>query len=130
MPDDRSGAAQPATALEPEGPGITWEPGDEDYPFAANPGESALTYFQRWLDEAGYARIERDGATFIHAVDVANVVNHITVDVELLRGRLEEFGDQLLTAADHVATVDHVERALAELREVLVVLRNPGRTAR
>ena len=29
----------------PTGPGIHWEPGDEDYPFAAMPGESALDYF-------------------------------------------------------------------------------------
>ena len=33
-------------------PGINWEPGEEDYPFAAVPGETALDYFGRWLEQA------------------------------------------------------------------------------
>ena len=43
-------------------PGIPWEAGEEDYPFAAVAGGTALEYFERWLEGAGYARIEHDGA--------------------------------------------------------------------
>ena len=102
----------------PDGaPGIAWEPGEEDYPFAARPGESALKYFERWLDEAGYARVEHAGQRYLHEVDVMNVVNHITADVGLLRGRLDEYGDQIVTAADYAAIIERIESAIALLRD-------------
>lgn len=115
---------------EPDAPGIPWEPGEEDYPFAARRGESALDYFQRWLETADYARLEHRGATYIHAVDVGNVLNHVTADVALLRARLDQFGDRVVTAADYAATLDHVERAMVELRETLAALNDDTRTER
>ena len=105
-------------------PGIPWEAGEEDYPFAAMPGEAALAYFQRWLEDAGYARIERDGARYVHETDVTNVVNHITADVALLRGRLDQFGDRVVTAADHASTVERIERAIADLHDALATMRD------
>jgi hypothetical protein len=106
-----------------EGPGISWEPGEEDYPFAAVSGETALDYFGRWLDEAGYARIERDGVRYVHETDVANVVNHITADVGLLRARLGRFGDRVVTSEDYGGTIERIERAQAELGDALDTLR-------
>jgi hypothetical protein len=108
-----------------EGPGITWEPGEEDYPFPAVPGETALDYFGRWLDEGGYARIERNGVRYVHEADVANVLNHITADVALLRARLGAFGDRVVTAAEYGETIERIEHAVAELGEALGVLRDP-----
>ena len=117
-------ATGPAGATEAaERSGIRWEPGDEDYPFAAVPGETALDFFGRWLDQAGYARIERGGARYIHETDVANVLNHVTADVGLLRARLETFGDRVVTAEAYDATVERLERAVAELGEALDTLR-------
>jgi hypothetical protein len=110
-------AAGPGDGRPQGAPGITWEPGEEDYPFAALPGESALSYFERWLREAPYARLEQDGSRYLHEVDVINVVNHITADVGLLRGRLEAFGDEVVTAADFAAIVQRIEGAIALLRE-------------
>lgn len=106
-------------------PGIIWEPGEEDYPFAAVPGESALDYFGRWLEEAGCAQIEKDGIRYIHEADITNVVNHITADVGLLRARLDPFGDRILTAERHAETIRRIENALAELGEALDRLRDP-----
>ena len=106
----------------PTGPGIRWEPGDEDYPFAAMPGESALDYLRRWLDSAGYARVEQDGVRYVHEEDVANLFNHVTADVDLLRARLATFGDHVLVASDHAMTIARVESAIAELRAVLDTL--------
>ena len=120
---DSSSASRPPDAdgtgnERPQGrPGIAWEPGEEDYPFAALPGESALSYFERWLDEASYARLEHGGSRYVHEVDVLNVVNHITADVSLLRGRLEEFGDQVVTASDFTAIVQRIEGAIELLRD-------------
>ena len=112
-----SAAADGTVGALPDGaPGIAWEPGEEDYPFAAHPGESALKYFARWLDEAGYARIEHAGHRYVHEVDVMNVVNHITADVGLLRARLDEYGDQVVTAADYTAVIQRIEGAIALLR--------------
>jgi len=108
--------------LDPTGPGIRWEPGDEDYPFAAVPGESALDYLRRWLDSAGYARVEQDGVHYVHEEDVANLFNHVTADVDLLRSRLVTFGDHVLVASDHAGTIARVESAIAELRAVLDTL--------
>ena len=104
------------------GPGIRWEPGDEDYPFAALPGESALDYLRRWLDSAGYARVEQDGIRYVHEEDVANLFNHVTADVDLLRARLATFGDHVLVASDHAEAIARVESAIAELRAVLDTL--------
>jgi hypothetical protein len=104
--------------------GIPWEAGEEDYPFAALPGEAALDYLQRWLDDASYARIERGGARYVHETDVMNVVNHITADVKLLRARLDQFGDRVVTSADHVATVEGIERAIAQLNDALAIIRD------
>jgi hypothetical protein len=115
-PDSSKGTGLPSS------PGISWQPGDEDYPFAARPGETAVAYFERWLMEAPYASVERFGVRFIHETDVSNVVNHITADVGLLRARLDEFGDRVLTAADHAATVERIEAAVTRLTEALAAL--------
>ena len=88
MAEDSTSAPALDGARRRGAPGINWEPGEEDYPFAAVPGETALDFFGRWLDQAAYARIERGGVRYIHETDVANVVNHITADVGLLRARL------------------------------------------
>ena len=106
----------------PTGPGIRWEAGDEDYPFAAVPGESALDYLRRWLESAGYARVEQDGVRYVHEEDVANLFNHVTADVDLLRARLVTFGDHVLVASDHALTIARVELAIADLRSVLDTL--------
>ncbi|HEX9550706.1 MAG TPA: hypothetical protein VF971_06400 [Candidatus Limnocylindrales bacterium] len=120
--DERAGGT-----LAPGGgePGVIWEPGDEDYPFAAIPGETALDFFARWLEEAGYARVERNGVRYLHEADVANVINHITADVGLLRARLGPFGDRVVTAAEHGEVIERIEHALAELGEALNTLRGP-----
>ena len=110
----------------PDGPGISWEPGEEDYPFPTLPGETALDYFQRWLDEAPYARVERVGARYVHETDVTNVLNHITADVGLLNARLVQFGDQIVTAGDHAAVNESVDGAIALLRDVQAALAERG----
>jgi hypothetical protein len=119
-------SAPSSTASQGDGDelGIPWEAGEEDYPFAALPGEAALEYFQRWLDDAGYARIERGGARYLHETDVTNVINHITADVSLLRARLDQFGDRVVTSADHAATVEGIERAVAQLNDALAIIRD------
>ena len=109
-----------------DAPGVSWEPGEEDYPFAAIAGETALDFFGRWLDEAGYARIERHGVRNIHEADVANVVNHITADVGLLRARPGPFGDRVVSAEDYGETIERIESAVAVLGEALHALREPG----
>ncbi len=111
---------------DPRAPGISWEPGEEDYPFAALPGESALDYFGRWLEGSGYARIERDGIRYIHEEDIANVVNHITADVALLRARLGPFGDKVVTAETYGQAIERIEQAVAYLGMALDTLRNPA----
>lgn len=110
-----------------EAPGIAWEPGEEDYPFAAQPEEAALQYLRRWLDEAGYARIERHGVRYIHEGDVANVLNHITADVDLLRARVSTWGDRIMTASEHAATSEGIENAMAELQRALATLHDGDR---
>lgn len=102
--------------------GIPWEPGEEDYPFAALPGEQALQYLRRWLDSAGYARIERDGVVFVHETDLINVVNHITADVRLLRARLSQFGDRIIAADQYDPAVAQIETALADITAALASL--------
>ena len=97
-------------AMEP--PASTGNPARRHYPFAARSGESALNYFARWLDEAGYARVEHAGRRYVHEVDVMNVVNHITADVALLSARLDEYGDQVVTAADYTAVIERIEGAI------------------
>jgi hypothetical protein len=104
-------------------PGIRWEPGDEDYPFPSIPGETALDFLGRWLDRAEYARLERDGVRYVHEVDLANLVNHLTADVSLLMARLETFGDRVVTAETYDSTVERLERALGEIDGVLADLR-------
>lgn len=104
------------------GPGIKWEPGDEDYPFPALPRESPIEYLHRWLDSAGYARIEDAGARYIHEVDVANLFNHVTADAALLQARLEEFGDHVLVAADQATMIRRIEAAIVELKVALDTL--------
>lgn len=108
------------------GPGIAWVPGDEDYPFVARPGESAVDYFARWLKEAPYASIERHGARYLHETDVTNVLNHITADIGLLRARLDEFGDRVLTAADYTATIQRIDEAMTRLSEARATLDREG----
>jgi hypothetical protein len=120
---DRAPATGPSNGTGPgSGPGIAWLPGDEDYPFVARPGETAVEYFERWLREAPYASIERNGARYLHETDVTNVLNHITADVGLLQARLDEFGDHVLTAADHKATLQRIDEAIARLGEALAAL--------
>ena len=123
---DERPPARSSTANQGDGDalGIRWEAGEEDYPFTALPGESALEYFQRWLDDAGYARIERGGARYVHETDVTNVINNITADVSLLRARLDQFGDRVVTSADHAATVESIERAVAQLNDALAIIRD------
>lgn len=99
-------------------PGIPWEPGDEDYPFPSVPGETALDFFARWLESAGYARVSQGGVRYIHEADVANLVNHITADVGLLRARLGTFGDRVVTAETFDAAEERIEQAAALLAEV------------
>lgn len=106
-------------------PGIQWEPGEEDYPFPARAGESALDFVRRWLDSAGYARVEQDGVRFVHEVDVLNLVNNVTADIELLRARLGEYGDQIVAASEHAAMVRRIETAISELDAALVSLKSP-----
>ena len=101
-------------------------PGDEDYPFSARPSETAVEYFARWLREAPYASIERQGARYLHETDVTNVVNHITADVALVRARLDEFGDRVLTAADYTSTIERIDEALTRLTEVRATLKRDG----
>ncbi len=112
-------------ALERAEPGIQWEAGEEDYPFSALPGESALDYFHRWLDTAAYARVDQAGVRYIHEDDVANLFNHVTADIDLLRTRLSEFGDLIISATDHDATVRRLEAAIEALRDTLDTLRTP-----
>jgi hypothetical protein len=113
-------------AREGAAPGIQWEPGEEDYPFPARTGESALDFLARWLATADYARVDRAGVRYIHETDVANLFNHVTADVELLRARLEQFGDQVIAAADHASTMRRIETSIAELREALAILDGSG----
>jgi len=121
MPDN--GATPPPTALEP---GIHWEPGEEDYPFPGLPGESALDYLRRWLESAGYARIEQGGVRFVHEGDVLNLVNNVTADVDLLRARLDAFGDRIVVASELARTVRQIETAIAELNAALATLKIPS----
>ena len=120
MPDNV--APPPPIALEP---GIQWEPGDEEYPFPGLPGESALDYVHRWLESAGYARIEQDGVRFVHEGDVLNLVNNLTADVALLRARLDAFGDRIVVASEYVRTVRQIETAIDELNAALATLKIP-----
>jgi hypothetical protein len=106
-------------------PGIEWEPGEEDYPFASLPGESAMDFVHRWIETADYARIEQDGTRFIHEVDVGNLINHVTADLDLLQARLGEFGDLLISATDHATTANRIDAAIVALQEALEVLRRP-----
>jgi len=115
---DRTQATGSSNGSKPSpGPGIEWVAGDEDYPFVARPGETAVDYFERWLRDAPYASVERQGARYIHETDVTNVLNHITADVALLRARLDEFGDRVLTAADYAASIQRIDDAMARLTE-------------
>lgn len=125
MADKDSTPTSAPDAAGRQGPGILWEPGEEDYPFPTMRGESALDYLRRWLDSAGYARVQHNGARFIHEEDVANLFNHVTADVELLRPRLDQFGDHVVIAADHAATIRRIETAIGDLRAVLETLQAP-----
>lgn len=126
MVEDERATGLPANSDDAAAPGISWEPGEEDYPFPAIPGETALEYLGRWLEQADYARLERNGFRYIHETDVANVVNHITADVGLLRARLGPFGDRVVTAEAYDATIRRIEGTIAELGAVLEALRDPG----
>ena len=124
---DRAPLTGPSNGLgTSSGPGIEWVPGDEDYPFAARPGETAVDYFARWLKDAPYASVERQGARYLHETDVVNVLNDITADVALLRARLDEFGDRVLTAADYTATIQRIEEAMTRLAEARATLKHDG----
>lgn len=125
MVEDGSPGGASVDDVDAPGPGIEWEPGDEDYPFPALAAEPALEYLGRWLDTAGYARIERAGARFIHEEDVANLFNHVTADVDLLRSRLEQYGDHVVVANDHAETLRRIEAAIALLSAALDTLRGP-----
>ena len=126
MAEDQHAARLSVDAGDGRLPGISWEPGEEDYPFVAIPGENALDFFGRWLEEAGYARVERNGVRYIHESDAVNVVNHITADVGLLRARLGPFGDRVVSAEDYGETIERIEHAVAELGEALDTLRDPA----
>ena len=107
---------------EGDGAGIPWEPGEEDYPFPALPGEQAMQYLRRWLDSAGFARIERDGVVYVHETDLVNVVNHITADVRLLRARLSQFGDRIIAADQYDPAIAQIETAVADITAALAGL--------
>ena len=104
-------------------PGIQWEAGEEDY-LPALPGESARL-LRRWLDTAAYARVDQVGIRYIHEEDVANLFNHVTADIDLLRTRLGEFGDLLISATEHEAMVRRLEAAIEGLRDTLDMLQTP-----
>ena len=49
--------------------------------------------------------MDQVGIRYIHEEDVANLFNHVTADIDLLRTRLGEFGDLLISATEHEAMV-------------------------
>jgi hypothetical protein len=116
--DGRTGAG----TATPE-PGIAWVPGDEDYPFPAVEGEDALEFFGRWLERAPYARIDRDGVRYLHERDVANLLNHVTADIGLIRRRLDSFGDRVMAADEYDETIQRIEAAVGSLDVALERLR-------
>ncbi len=102
--------------------GIVWMPGDEDYPFPSRRGEDPTKYCQRWLDEAPYARIERDGVRYVHETDVANLVTALTVDLDLLDGSLSVWGERLLRADERAALEESLRKILNLTAQVLAVI--------
>ena len=89
------------------------------------PGESPLDDLRRWLDTAAYARVDHAGVRYIHEEDVTNLFNHVTADIDLLRTRLSEFGDHLISAAEHETSVRRLEAAIEALRGTLDTLQAP-----
>jgi hypothetical protein len=59
----------------------------------------------------------------IHEGDV--IRRNITADVCLLRARLGQFGDRVVTAEAYGTTIERIEHAIAELGEALDTLRDP-----
>ncbi len=102
--------------------GIEWMAGDEDYPFPSLAGEDPIAYSRRWLAEAPYARIERDGVRYIHEEDVANLVNAATIDLELLDQSFSRWGERLLRAAERERLVSALNQIFDVAREALAVL--------
>ena len=101
------------------------EAGEEDYPFGALPGRGCARVFPWEPYQVQETRaVERGGVRYVHETDVTNVINHITADVSLLRARLDQFGDRVVTSADHTATVDRIDRAVAQLNEALAIIRD------
>lgn len=102
--------------------GIEWLPGDEDYPFPSLPGEDPVAYCQRWLADAPYARVEREGVRYIHEEDVANLVNAVTIDLEVLDESFSRWGERLLRAAERERLVSSLGRVLDLAREALAAI--------
>jgi hypothetical protein len=110
--------------------GIDWLPGDEDYPLPSLPGEDAVAYFHRWLAEAPYARIERDGVRYIHETDVANLINAITMDLDLLDRVLSVWGERLLGSDERSLLGRSLQQVLDLTGEALVVIERDRPTER
>ena len=106
--------------------GIDWLPGDEDYPFPSRAGEDPAGYCRRWLAEAPYARVERDGVRYIHETDVANLVNAITMDLDLLDGSLSVWGERLLRSEERAALGRSLQQILDLAGEALGVIEQDG----
>ncbi len=102
--------------------GIPWIAGDEDYPFAVRPGEDARAYTHRWLADAPYARVVRDTVRYIHETDVANLVNAVTSDPELMQAGLSEWGDRLLRSHERTRLIEMLKAAAAAATRVADVL--------
>lgn len=108
------------------GPGIEWEPGEEDYPFPALPDEDAMAFFQRWLDDAGYARVSSEGARYIHETDVLNLVNHVTADYGLIDRRIAAYGDRIISSRARVAAIEHLDAAISLLEQTRRTIEEGG----
>ena len=129
MAEEQHDAGSPADVDLGAEPGIGRETGEEDYPFAAVPGEAALEFFGRWLDQARYARVERAGIRYIHEADASNVVNHITADVGCFEPGWDRSG--IGSSRPGLRRDDRADRArLAELGEAIDMLRGPGADGR
>jgi hypothetical protein len=102
--------------------GIPWVIGDEEYPFPPTPGEDVFSFVDRWLRDAPYSRITRDGDRFIHEVDATNLVLAIAGDVVLLNTHLLRFGDQVLTQERRSAMMRGLRAATAHLTATLELI--------
>ena len=111
------------------GPGIEWEPGEEDDPVPALPDEDAMAFLQRWLDDAAYARLSSGGAKYIHETDVLNLVNHVTADYGLIDRRIAAYGDRIISSRARLAAIEHLDAAISLLEETRRTIEQGGEIA-